>query len=161
YKLASARAVCAAAVGSGDATPESPAAGVDPRLADEAMDALRRAVIAGFRNFAGLQADDNLRALRTRGDYKELEARLGAIQKAEALGTAAGRLQAQQELLVIRRQLSDAHPDDETIRDALAAGYLAIGLLQLELGRDEATQSLARAVALREELVKAHRLSAT
>ena len=83
-----------------------------------------------------------------------------AIQKAEALRTPAGRLQAQQELLVIRRQLADAHPDDQTTRADLAAGYQAIGVLQLELGRAEAAQSLSQAVALREELVKTHLLSA-
>ncbi len=125
------------------------------------MDALRRAVVAGNWYWYRLQTDDNFKALRERNDWKELATRLETIKRADALRTPAGRLLVQQELLVIRRQLADAHPDDETTHADLAAGYEAIGVAQLELGKAEATKSLARAVALRQELVKTHRLSAS
>ncbi len=161
YNLASARAVCAAVIGSGETPPSALDADRIRVLADAAVDALRRAVVAGFRNVSRLQVDANFKSLRARNDYKELAARLETIQKAEALRTPASRLQAQQELLVLRQQQADAHPDDQTTRADLAAGYEALGVLQVELGRAEAAQSLARAVALREELIKTHRLSAT
>jgi eukaryotic-like serine/threonine-protein kinase len=159
YNLAGARAVYATIIGSGEAGTPGADAVQARKLADDAMYALNRAVVAGYRNISHLQTDDNFKALRERNDCKELMARLETIRKAEALRTPAAGLQAQQELLALRRQLADAHPDDELARIAVASGYETVGLLQTELGRSEAAQSLARAVALREELIKTHRLS--
>ncbi len=130
-------------------------------LADQAMDALRRAMVAGYRNVAHVQNNNNLKTLRNRGDYKELVASLERIQKAEARRTPDAWLQAQQELLVVSKQLETAHSEDEMVLGPLADGYQRVGILQVELGQAGSAQSLDRAVAVRVKLIKDHPRGAT
>src|SRR5262249_6945871 len=63
------------------------------RWADRAMEALQRAVDGGYRDFAYIESDTDLDALRSRDDYKaliaSLKTRVGS--SANPAGTAASR----------------------------------------------------------------------
>ncbi len=69
FWLSCARATLSAAAGSGG---PGPSAGAGPRLADRAMDDLRRAAAMGYRNPALYRYEPALRPLRARDDFRGL-----------------------------------------------------------------------------------------
>ena len=165
YNLACARALCAAPPGRTDAE----AALDDPaerrRFLDQAMDALTRAVAAGYKDLNALKADENLVGLRDRADFKalvaglaEAEARAQARARADQLaraaaGTPAERLKANREALALRETLAAAVPRDRALQADVAASQDAIGRIQVALGdTDGAARSLAESLAIRERL---------
>jgi serine/threonine protein kinase/tetratricopeptide (TPR) repeat protein len=113
---------------------------------DLAMDALRKAVAAGFRDVEQLHMQGELNVLRGRDDFKALEADLAAR---EAAAEANKRKDSQ--------EAAAQHPKptqgERRIRADLAVGQHAIALVLLDVGKiDEAHKHLQEAVALREAL---------
>ena len=145
------------------------------REAKDAVDALERAIQAGFSDLVLLQIDQDLDALRGRKDFTELLANLDDTQKsqqvakaeqergarfAELAKAAAGgatpeSLQAGQALLAIQQSLAGEKPDLARRADVAATQH-TIGLIQLSLGQlEESGKSLAQAEATRQDLVTA------
>ena len=157
YRLACVRALCAAP----PARPGAEAPLDDPaersRALDQAMDALTRAVAAGYKDSRALAANEDLAALRDRADYKALVAGLEVRTRLDQLAAVAGppaeRLKANREALSLRESLAAAAPKDRSLQADLAASRQAIGLIQLDLGdADGAARTLAEALAIRERL---------
>jgi serine/threonine-protein kinase len=107
-----------------------------------ALEALQKAVAAGFRDAERIRKTPQLTLLRERDELGALLANLAAAAKAEAnaphlppVGPAAA-------------------PKDKWLRADLAAGQHAVGVLQFTMHRtDEAAKALNQALALREALV--------
>ncbi len=133
------------------------------RLADAAIEALRRAVAAGYKNAEWMRISDELGVLRDRDDFRAILARAGesrsstsrpdvAAQEMTPGGPAAPRDPA---------RLADGRTapvrDSRTGQADRATSQHAIGIVQLELGQlDEAKSTLDQARALREALVRDH-----
>jgi tetratricopeptide (TPR) repeat protein len=118
--------------------------------ADLAVETLRKAVAAGFRDLEQLRTAEELNPLRGREDFKLLEADLVA-----RLVTGPARLRASQQALALRQKLTQADPKSKRLRADLAAAQQAMALIQFDLGKlDEARKHLEQAAALREGLVK-------
>ena len=77
--------------------------------ADLAMEALRKAIAAGFRNVEWLRTDADLNALRGREDFKALEADLAA----RVAATSPDKLKASQQALALRQKLAQADPQQQ------------------------------------------------
>ena len=116
--------------------------------AGQAVDALRRAVDAGFRDTGAIQGSAELAKLRQRDDVKELVKEMGRATKFGSAGT--GR-----DSRTPAKRASDGRskPPNPTLADLrryradLAASQHATGLVQLSLGdRDEAEKSLTEAL---------------
>ncbi len=165
YHLASVRAQCAVQDAPGEPSDEEKAE--RGRNAELAVEALRGAIAAGFKNVAILKIDASLAALRQRPDFRDLVTKLEATVKAEATaqaaqvardrqlrtdqeaavkadtlakttrGTATEQLKAQQEALAIRQTLAQKAPTDRAHQADLAASHHAVGLLLLGQGRTE------------------------
>jgi|GEM_PF-860572 len=153
YNLACFRALNAASLPQ-DKEKEKPTAedlAEQKHEADLAMEALRKAVDAGWRNLDHLHKDTDLDALRGREDFKALEADLAA-----RLATApADKLQANQQALAHRQKAAQADPHNKRLRADLAASQHALALIQLDLGKvEEVHKHLQQAITLREALVQ-------
>jgi serine/threonine protein kinase/predicted Zn-dependent protease len=83
YKLACVRAQLSRLAGSGQAPLTAPEQAERRQYLDQAMDALRKAIAAGYRNLAELQEDTNLDPLRDRADFQKLVAGLQAAKVKE------------------------------------------------------------------------------
>jgi choice-of-anchor C domain-containing protein len=119
--------------------------------ADLAMEALRKAVAAGFRDTQRLGKTAELNSLRSRDDFKALEADLAARLAA----APTDKLKANQQALALRQKAAQADPKNKRLQADLAASQHAIALIQLDLGKpDEAQKHLQQAIAVREALVK-------
>src|SRR5262249_1583394 len=119
--------------------------------ADLAIEALGKAVAAGFRDVDRLRSARELISLRGRDDFKALEADLVARQA----GAAADKLKANQQALVHRQKVAQADPHNKRLQADLAASQHATALIQLDLGKvEEAQKHLQQAITLREALVK-------
>ena len=130
-------AACVLALVAADADPEE----AKP-AGDRAVDALRRAVAAGFRGLDRLSDEEDLDILRARQDFRDL---VGQAEKAEKERLAA-RTPAVIE--AERRQARLANAAD------LAAGQYAIGLALVGLGNTgAAAEPLAQSLKLREALL--------
>jgi eukaryotic-like serine/threonine-protein kinase len=81
YDAASIRALCAAAILKDPKTPAVDAARLAEEQADLAMDWLRRAVAAGYKNSSHMKQDKDLDVLRDRDEFKKLIADLEAKSK--------------------------------------------------------------------------------
>jgi tetratricopeptide (TPR) repeat protein len=81
YDAACNRAVCAAVIPQDPKTPAADAARLAKEQADLAMDWLRKAVTAGFRDVEHLKRDKDLDVLREREDFKKLISDLQAKRK--------------------------------------------------------------------------------
>jgi serine/threonine-protein kinase len=161
FVLACVRADCAAFIGQGKEklTPQQ-----ETERQQEfalAMEALQKAIAAGFRDPDQLQTAAELAPLRQRKDFQSLAARLEPTAKPEhpadeELAPSEQNLKARQEALARQQKLAEADRANRGVQADLAASYHAVGLIQTELGRfDEAAKSLDQAVAVREALVKA------
>jgi serine/threonine-protein kinase len=177
--LAQAHALAATALAAGraDLTEEEKAEQRQER--DRAMDALHRAVAAGYLKPDVLRKSADLRGLRSRRDFWTLvnslqakvdaaaarEAKLAALKKAikeaEGLARAGGsgaekQLQAQERLVALRQEMAGlARPGGADLTADLATSRHAAGVLQLGLGRlEDAAESLRQARQMRELLVK-------
>jgi serine/threonine-protein kinase len=123
-----------------------------------AMEALQKAVAAGFHSVSQLQFRTELDPLRDRKDFQALVAR---VETSEALagGTMSARrrmLKANQEALAQQQKLAEADPHNRRVQADLATRYHAVGLIQVQLGKlDEAVKPLSQALAMRAALAKA------
>jgi serine/threonine protein kinase/tetratricopeptide (TPR) repeat protein len=81
YNLACMRALCSGVVGQGKTELTDAEQTQRRRYADQAMDALRKAVAAGFRNPGELKHDSELDALRSREDFQQLLSDLEAKKR--------------------------------------------------------------------------------
>ena len=126
------------------------------RDADRAVETLKEAIAAGFRDTARLDSTVELEVLRSREDFRSLRAGLVALVSPGAGQTSpAARLKASQQVLGLRQALVASDPKNRRLRSDQAASQHAIGLIQLELGRlDQAAGILAEAMATRDALVK-------
>jgi tetratricopeptide (TPR) repeat protein len=110
------------------------------RDADLAVEALKSAAAAGYRDVQELQGDALFAALAKRDDFTALVAGLGRSGPGGTGPEPAG----------------DGRTDVDRLRASLAASQHAIGLIQLGLGdRDEARKSLSEAIALLRSLADA------
>jgi hypothetical protein len=115
------------------------------------MEALSKAVAAGYRNLDHLRKDTDLDVLRGREDYKALEADLAA----RVAAVSSDKLKANQQALVHRQKASQADPQNKQLQADLAASHHASALVQLDLGNEaEAQKHLQQAITLREALIK-------
>jgi len=125
------------------------------READLAMDALRRAVAAGFRDWSRLVEGGALWPLRERADFKalvvDLSSRSTPLPSAEATKPDAGGVAARQELPAVAGLVRSAQAQENQ-----AAARHAIGLVLLDLGKfAAAADHLEQALAMRQRLVTA------
>src|SRR5579884_174545 len=118
---------------------------------DLAMEALRKAIAAGFRNATSLHLEASLSVLRGREDFKALEADLAA----RIAANPPRELKTSQQGKAASQKLAQADPKNKRLQDDLATSEHSIALIKLDFGKlDEARKHLQEAIALREELVK-------
>jgi serine/threonine protein kinase/tetratricopeptide (TPR) repeat protein len=145
--------------------------------ADRALEALNKAVAAGFRRIEDLRTNADLAAVRDRPELHKLVADLdralkvedtrkveleklrsavrAAEQQAQSALSTEQKVQANEQLRGLRERLAELDPSTPDLRADRAASLAAIGLVQLDLGRhDEAAQSLKEALALRQALIQ-------
>ncbi len=125
--------------------------------AGQALDALQKAVAAGYRDLGTLKSDPSLASVRSREEFRNLLAPLEAAEEAGRLavqGTEdAGRLAARQQEVGARRKLADQAPTSRHLQAALAASMHAVGTLELAMKRRaEAEKSLGESLAIRRKL---------
>ena len=128
------------------------------RHADAAMAALRRAMIAGYRNALSLKLCDELDALRERDDFKammtELESAGPAPTPGRLTAVPRGASPARSEPFQAPK-VAAARPSRPRDEDTQPAAQHAIGVVQVELARlDEAKTTLDQALAARQALVR-------
>jgi serine/threonine protein kinase/tetratricopeptide (TPR) repeat protein len=117
--------------------------------ADQAIEALRGAIAAGYNDAAQMKTSEDLASLRQRHEFQALLADLVARTATQP----AEKLKASQEALAWRQKLAASDRDNGRLQIDLAASYRAVGLLQFQLGHEAAAaQSLGRAVAILETL---------
>ncbi len=150
FQMACVRAECSTFLGSGKEQRTAEERAEQKREADLAMEALGKAIAAGFRNLERLRQEKELNALRDREDFKALQADLVA-----RLAEGPDKLKASQQALALRRKMAQADPNDKRLQADLAASQQAIALILLDLGKfEEARKHLDRALAVREALAK-------
>ncbi len=116
-----------------------------------AIEALRKAIAAGFRNATSLHLQSALAPLRRREDFKALEADLAA----RIAATPPEQLTTSRQGSAAPHKLAQADPKNKRLREDLATSQHAIALIELDLGKlDQARKHLQDVIALREELVK-------
>ncbi len=150
YNLACYRALCSTSFRQGNEKATAEEQAEQKREADLAMETLRKAVAAGYQELEWIRQDSDLNVLRSRADFKALEADLAA-----RLAKPPDKLKANEQTLALRQKLVEADPKNKQLRADLAASQHAIALIQLDLGKtDEAQKQLQQAIALREALVQ-------
>ncbi len=150
YNLACFHALCAISFRVGNEKPTAEEFAEQKREADLAIETLRKAIAAGYKDLDHIRRDPDLIALRGRADYKALEADLSAETVA-----APDRLKAGQEALDLRQKLAKDDPKSRQLQADLAASQHALALIQFDLGKpDEARKQLQQAIAGREALLK-------
>jgi tetratricopeptide (TPR) repeat protein len=157
FNLACVRAGCAALAPFDASARVNTPGPVDGRSdADLAVDALKKAIAAGFDDAARLKSANELDGIRQRSDFQSLVAGVEAMALAAAgQASASARLKANQQVLALRRELLANNPRDSRLRAAQASSQHAIGLIQLDLARPrQAAAALAQAAAVRQRLVK-------
>jgi tetratricopeptide (TPR) repeat protein/tRNA A-37 threonylcarbamoyl transferase component Bud32 len=134
-------------------------------LADRAVDALRKAIEAGYKNPEHIRRDRDLNAIRDRDDFKALVAELEKTVKAEQAAAIVAKvrrgeiksdegLRLNSEAIAIGEARVRDDPKSPKHRAALASNLHAIGLIQGDQGQvDESLDSLRKALAIREGLV--------
>jgi hypothetical protein len=83
YSLACVRAQMSRLAGSGQTPLTAPEQAERRQYLDQAMDALRNAIAAGYRDLAELKADTSLDPLRDRNDFHKLVATLEGVKEKE------------------------------------------------------------------------------
>ncbi len=150
FYLACVWAECSSFLAQGKDKPTAEEQAEQKQQADLAMEALRKAVAAGFRDVERLRTASELNALRGREDFKAVEADLAA-----RVAAVPDKLEKSQQALALRQQRAAADPKNQHLQADLAASQHAIALIQLDLGNlEEARQHLQRAIVIREALVK-------
>lgn len=127
-------------------------------FADLAVKSLKEAIDKGYSNLNSIKSEKLLDPLREREDFRALVGSLERITEAEQL-LAASAASDQKKLDdgrkaegVLRRQLGDDSAGFRH-RQTLAAAMHSIGVIQIGLKQyDEAENSLAEALALRQQL---------
>jgi serine/threonine protein kinase len=145
FNLACVRAECSTLLGQGKDKPTDEERAEQKHEADLAIEALRKAIAAGFRDAARLHRATAMNALRDREEFKALEADLVARIAATPL----------EKLRAATQRLAQADPKNKRLLDDLATSQQAIALIQIDLGKlDQAQKNLQESIALREALVK-------
>jgi serine/threonine protein kinase/predicted Zn-dependent protease len=167
FILASVRALCAAPTAPGEARPSADEQAERRRAADQAIEALRGAIAAGFKDVTSLRTSADLAAVRDRPDFQDLVAKLETTLKAEADVKAAQqaatrrrameqeeadranavaenarraelqRLEADREALADRQQRAADDPGNRAHRADLAANRHAVALIHVDQGRSD------------------------
>ncbi len=151
FKLACVRAECAAILGQGKDKLTTEEKAEQKHEADLAMESLRKAVTAGFRDAERLRKTTELNVLRSRVDFRILQAFLDAWVAA----TASDKPMADQQDLGQRQKRAQADLNNKRFRADQAASQHALALIQLDLGNlGEAQKYLKQAISLREALVQ-------
>jgi tetratricopeptide (TPR) repeat protein len=151
FKLACFRALCSTYLGQGKGKPTAEDVAEQKHEADLAVEALRKAIAAGYKNLDQLRNTTDLNALRGREDFKALETDLAA----RAAAAPTDKLKASEQALALRQKAAQADPKSGRLRADLAASQHAIALVLLDLGKpDEAQKHLQQAITLRAALVK-------
>lgn len=151
YNLACFRALCSTGRAQEKNKPTAEELAGQKRDLDLAMEALHKAIDAGYRDLNRLRNDTDLNALRGREDFQALEADLAA----RVAAAPAEKLKANQQALAHRQKAAQADPKNKRLQADLAASQHAIALIQIELGNVEAARKhLQQAITLREALVK-------
>jgi serine/threonine protein kinase len=124
--------------------------------ADAAMAALRQAIAAGFRNGVSFRLRDELSALRDRDDFKATVAELEVAGPApEQLARVPARASPAISESTQASNIASAGPVRSREEDTQPAALHAIGVAEAELDRfEDATSTLARALAARQGLVR-------
>jgi tetratricopeptide (TPR) repeat protein len=111
--------------------------------ADRAVDAINRAVAAGFRGLDRMREEEDLELLRSRQDFQELLARAERAEKTRLVARSPDAVEAER-----RHALLATRAD-------LAAARYAIGVAQAGLNNTQAAREvLTAALAEREALVR-------
>ncbi len=109
----------------------------------KALDALRKAVAAGYRDLDRLREDEDLDVLRPRPEFRDLVAAAEKAEKERLAARTPAVIEAE------RRKVLLANREDE------ALGRYAIGLARIGVGKhDAAAASLAKSAELREALLR-------
>ena len=132
------------------------------RMAEGAIDALKRALADSNQDWSQIEHDHDLDAVRSRSDFQALITRLRAATKLTAASSqqkgaqsSQEKLNEQQELLKDADRLSRENPASKWNRVDLGATQLAIGRLFSDLQRfDEAQLALEKAIAVYGGLVR-------
>src|SRR5262249_22186262 len=139
-----------------------------------AIEALRAAIAAGYRNVASIESNGAFASLRERPDYGELLAKLEATVKAEAAakaapeaqprrsasdleaavradtlaktatGSAKAQLKAQEAALAIRQNLVQSAPQNRLQQADLAASQNAVAKLLSDQGRSDEAMNVVK-----------------
>jgi serine/threonine protein kinase/tetratricopeptide (TPR) repeat protein len=130
------------------------------RALSEAVLALRRYVLAGFRDENWLRTNLATEPLRERADFQEVLARTSELAAADAVArnaTASGeeRLTARQKSLATLERLAEPLGSARFARRLLAQARQELAKALLEVGRvDEARQAFATALTALQQLVQ-------
>ncbi|HTU91569.1 MAG TPA: choice-of-anchor C family protein [Gemmataceae bacterium] len=152
------RAICLPSPAKGKEKPTTDEQAEQKREADLVMESLRQAVAAGFRDLEGLRKNTAMNPLRSRDDFKAVEADLAALVK---LDYFSERLKARQDALALHQKLAQADPKNMRLQAIWAASLDALASIQNDLGNvEEAEKSLEQAVALQEKLIQEEPMNA-
>jgi serine/threonine-protein kinase len=157
YILACVHARYADVLGQAKAQPTAEEQAERRREVGLALEALRKAVAAGFQDVERIKNGKDLSSLRTLPDYQALVAGLEAnVRARNAMAKPEAKLKASREAPAVRQKLAVDHPKNVQAQADVAATHHAVGLLQADQRQfDKAARSLAQALALREALVRA------
>jgi tetratricopeptide (TPR) repeat protein len=123
------------------------------RETDLAMDALRRAVGAGFVDLDRLDKERLLLPLRSRPDFKALVSKLRSTTS-ESTSADVSKVKPSRSTAQPREQGTASPVSAAQSQENQAAARHAIGLTLIHLGKlDAAAENLNRAIAVREQLV--------
>jgi tetratricopeptide (TPR) repeat protein len=135
YRLALLRAACSALVGADKPEPTAVERAERNRLADQALDALRRAVTVGYKDTVQIDTDREFDSLRARADYKklvkELEKKAGMLVWTQDLEAAKAQAAREKKDLFLFFGGSDWCPFDKALR----ATYLSKDAVRHYLSR--------------------------
>jgi tetratricopeptide (TPR) repeat protein len=158
YNLACLRSMCSFVDGADRSEPSSQERAQARLDADQAFEALRRAIASGWNDLTRIKTDRSLDPLRARDDFKALVALLearpnpaAAARRNESLPEARW---ANRDALVLTETMAHVDAKNSRLRAEQAGSYHAIGVLQNELHQwDNAVRSFDQALAIVEPLV--------
>ncbi len=156
--LARVRAGCAALLEAEHSEPTEEQIEERRRDRDLAIDALRRALAAGFKDAARIKSADELTSLRGRRDYQllmsDLETRIEAERNAANLVNAEEKLSANKKALESIKGAAESDHDNPRFQSDLAAGRRAVALVLFDLGKiDDAIRTWKEEIDVREKML--------
>ncbi len=159
FNLARVRAGCAALLEAEHSEPTDEEIEERRRDRDRAIDALRRALAAGFKDAARIQRADELTSLRGRSDYqllmRDLEARLEAERNAANRANGEEKLSKNKKALESIKSAAESDHDNPRFQSDLAAGRRAVALVLFDLGKiDDAIRTWKEEIDVRENMLR-------